>query len=245
VLPTGHAHIALRLSDDPLRLFDTAEDVTGRVVGGAVLGGPRAAFYVREISKPLCSVGAQLLPGAAEAMFGVPAHELAERHTALQDLWGDTFVAAARERLAELRSLEERLDAFETILGGRVPVARGVHPGIAQALEQLRGCMHVRDVVRSSGCSHRTFISHFTRSVGLTPKLYSRVLRFQRALRHATAPAGPLWIDVALSAGYSDQAHFAREFRELAGVTPTEYRLADPAFANHVAIADDRRRSAG
>jgi AraC-like DNA-binding protein len=241
VLPTGETHLALRLADDPLRLFDAPDDATGRVIGRAVVGGARRSFYIREVSKPLCSVGAQLLPGATDALFGVPANELAERHTPLEDLWGGVCVAAMRGRLAELGSLEDRLDAFEAMLTARLPRARALHPAVARAFAQLRMTANVHEVVSRSGYSHRMFISLFSRSVGLTPKAYSRVLRFRRALRHAVAPPGVPWIDVAIAAGYSDQSHFVREFREFTGVTPTVYRQASPAFPHHLPVASNRR----
>jgi AraC-like DNA-binding protein len=239
VLPTGRMHLAIRLSDDPLRLFDNTGDNAGRVVSEAVVGGARDSFYIRDVSKPLCSVGAVLRPGAAQALFGVAAHELAGRHTPLEDLWGRP-AASMRDRLADLRSLDERLDAFEAVLASRLPRARGLHPAVAQALERLVDVPNIQEVVKESGYSHRTFISLFHGAVGLTPKLYCRVLRFQRALRSASAADSSL-LDVALAAGYTDQAHFNREFREFVGVTPTEYRQAAPKFANHVPVDAIRR----
>ena len=88
VLPTGRMHLVVRLADDPLRLFQADDDPSGRLVGTAVVGGARASYYIREVSRPLCSVGATLLPGAAFALFGARADELAVRHTRLEDLWG-------------------------------------------------------------------------------------------------------------------------------------------------------------
>jgi AraC-like DNA-binding protein len=241
VLPTGHMHLVLRLADDPLRIFDDVRDVTGRVVGTAVVGGARETFYVREASNPNCSVGALLRPGAAEALFGVPAHELSRRHTPLDDLWGAS-VESMRDELAGL-PVEQRLDRFEAWLTGRVEAARaprlrGLHPAIAQALEHLPLRMSVGELVRRSGCSHRTFISLFCRSVGLTPKAYCRVRRFQRALGRAAAPERA-WVDVAIAAGYSDQPHFTREFRAFAGVTPTEYRRRSPRQPLHLPVDRD------
>lgn len=234
VLPTGLMHLVFRLSDDPLRLFTDVDDTSGEVVGDALVGGARASFYIREVSRPLCSVGAQLRPGGAEALFGVSADELAGRHTRLDDLWGPS-VASMRERLAERRPLEQRLDVLEVILAERLPQVRGLHPAVAQALEQFTATSIVDTVVRGSGYSHRTFISLFRRSVGLTPKRYSRVLRFLRALRRVSGGTAS-WADLATAAGYSDQAHFNREFREFAGVTPGEYCQASPRFAHHVPI---------
>ena len=154
VLPTGLMHVVFRLSDDPLRLFDGVSDTSGHLVSEAVVGGARASFYIRDVSKPLCSVGAQLRPGAAEALFGVPADELAERHTPLEDLWGPG-VASMREQLAELHPLE-RVNAFEAMLAARLPRARALHPAVAQALERFVTVADVHDVVSHSGYSHRT-----------------------------------------------------------------------------------------
>ncbi|MEQ1784857.1 MAG: helix-turn-helix domain-containing protein, partial [Hyphomonadaceae bacterium] len=91
--------------------------------------------------------------------------------------------------------------------------------------------------VRESGLSHRAFIAHFRRHVGLAPKTWLQVRRFQRAL-HAMRldPAAPL-ADVAAAAGYSDQSHFGREFMALAGATPAGYRRRSPSEANHLPVA--------
>src|SRR5258708_12734823 len=71
VLPTGAMHVVFRL-DHPLHLFDSLEDRCGRTLDHAIVGGARAAFYVRDVSKPIRPVGAQLRPGAAEVLFSVP-----------------------------------------------------------------------------------------------------------------------------------------------------------------------------
>jgi AraC-like DNA-binding protein len=232
-------HLVFRLSDDPLRVFDDAGDRAGRRIGEAAVGGARASFYIREISGPLCSVGAQLRPGAAEALFGVHADELAGHHTPLADLWG-TSVSGLRGQLAEARALEQRLALFEAMLVARLSRVRGLHPAVAQALERMATVTSVHEVVRRSGFSHRTFISLFCRSVGLPPKLYSRVRRFQRALRRVSESERVPWIDVAAVAGYSDQSHFNREFREFVGVSPTEYRRTSPRLPHHLPV-DSRR----
>lgn len=246
VLPTGDMHLVFRLGDDPLRLFDDVDDRTGRTVGRAVVGGARAACYLREVVSPTCSVGAQLRPGASSLLFGVPADELAGRHTPLDDLWPGA-ASRIREQLHEARRPERQLDLFEALLEARLPVVRGLHPAVAQALAQFRTAPDVRAAVAATGYSHRAFTTMFRRDVGLAPKRYCRVLRFQRVLARAAADPTASWADLALDAGYSDQPHFNRDFREFAGVTPGEYRRLSPRFVHHVAVAEvdsvqDRRR---
>jgi AraC-like DNA-binding protein len=244
VLPTGEMHLVFRLSDQPLRLFNDDADATGHILGCAIVGGARSTFYVRDISKPACSVGAQLLPGAARLLFGAPADELAERHTILDDLWGRS-ADLAREQLIEAGSPERRLDLLESLLAARLPAVRGLHPAVAQALEQFWTTTDVRKVVLASGYSHRQFIALFRHAVGLTPKLYCRVLRFQEALEHVAADPSVSLVDLAIDAGYSDQPHFTREFREFAGVTPEQYRQVSPTSAHHVPVLPPPRRLPG
>jgi hypothetical protein len=86
VVPTGAMHLVFRLSNDALRLYDNDEDGEGRVVSTAVVGGARARFYIRDISTPLCSVGAQLRPGAARLLL--PRRAIAESLRAYADFLG-------------------------------------------------------------------------------------------------------------------------------------------------------------
>ncbi|MEK6323210.1 MAG: helix-turn-helix domain-containing protein [Acidobacteriota bacterium] len=236
VLPTGAMHLVFRLSNHPLCLFESAYANVGQNIGHDIVGGARSTYYVRDVSESVRSVGVQFQPGGADLLLGVPADELAGRHTPLGDLWG-RFASEARERLLEAGGPDQRLDLLESILTMRLPRVRGMHPAVAQALERFTMTTNVREVVTEYGYSHRRFIELFRRAVGLTPKLYCRVLRFQAVLDRIAADPGLSLVELALAAGYSDQSHFNREFREFAGLAPVEYRTATPSFGNHVPIS--------
>ena len=235
VLPTGTMHLVFRLSEHPLRVFDDEADLIGRTIGCAVVGGARSESYIRDVSKPVGSVGAQFWPGAAPLLIGVPADELSNRHTDLEDIWGRS-ASNAREHIAEAGPIERQLDAFEALLVTWLPRVRGLHPAIASALERFATSAGVSEVVKESEISHRRFIGLFRHAVGLTPKLYCRVLRFQEALQHISAGSAASWVDIALTAGYSDQPHFSREFLEFAGLSPRQYHARSPHWANHVPL---------
>jgi hypothetical protein len=156
VLPTGDTHIAFRLSDQPVCLFDSPNAPDGRRIGQAVVGGARGAFYVRDTAPAGRTVGVQLHAGAAQVLFGFPADALAGRHTPLEELWGRS-AARVRERLQEASGLAEQLDILESVLAERLPRVRGVHPAVAQALASFRATPSVGAAVRESGYSHRRF----------------------------------------------------------------------------------------
>jgi AraC-like DNA-binding protein len=236
MLPTGDMHIAIRLCDVPIRLFAGIDDSAGEALGQAVIGGPRCSFYVRNISQPISTVGAQIHAVTARFLFGMPACELAGRHTRLDDVWGPG-ADALRERLLEAKSLEQRLNLLERELVNRLRAVRRLHPAVAHALEVLPIGLNVHEVVKETGYSHRRFIALFREEMGLTPKLFSRLLRFQRIMQQFALDPSAAWSALAYDAGYSDQAHFTRDFREFAGVTPEVYRrfFSNPS-AGHIPV---------
>ena len=86
----------------------------------------------------------------------------------------------------------------------------------------------------SIGLSAKRFIERFREQVGITPKVYCRIRRFQRAVTMATRGRQVEWTRVALDCGYFDQAHFIHDFRSFAGLTPSAYQSARTSFQNHV-----------
>lgn len=235
VLPTGHAHLALRISGDPFRLCDAPGAPGGHDISHAVVGGARATPYTKEIGAPAISVGALLRPGAASHLFGVPADELAHRHTPLDALWG-AAVEETRERLFEAGTAERRLEVLEAVLAARLPRVRGLHPAVAHALGRLAHGVPVGEVVRETGYSHRHFIALFRGATGLGPKRFSRVARFNLALGRLAGDPAVSPSRVAYETGYADQAHLIREFRAHAGVTPAAYLRLAGGRPHHLAV---------
>ncbi len=249
-LPDGHMHAVIRLSDTPIRILDRA-DPRGRCCGYSAVGGARASFYIKEMDEPTSAIGATLLPGAAQALFGVSALELANRHTSLDDVWGPR-AAALRDQLLQIARPEAQLELFEMFLMMRLPQVKGIHPAVAQALADLHAIDSrtsdpddMRSLVLRSGFSHRRFVELFGQAVGLTPKRFARVLRFQNVLKRFSRDPSATWANLAFEAGYSDQPHFNREFREFAGLTPEEYRRAAPESPGHVSLGWKFNRTDG
>lgn len=228
-------HLVFRLTDSPLWILDSQSGQRVQSIGSSMVGGIRSRFYLRAMSAPSCSVGAVLRPGAAELLFGAPADELAERHTPLQDLWG-VPARSVRERLLETRNPADRLAVLEAALAARLPRGRSLHPAVASVIDVMHSLPSVETVVTRSGISHRRFIAHFRRAVGVAPKTYLRIWRFQRALQLFRQGKAISLASLAAEAGYSDQAHFNRDFLAFTGVTPTTYQRLSPCESNHLSI---------
>jgi len=86
------------------------------------------------------------------------------------------------------------------------------------------------------GISKRYFIDIFRNEVGLTPKLFCRVRRFQQALRQITSGTRIDWLNVALESGYFDQAHFIHDFRAFSNINPSAYLSDYQGHVNHVPV---------
>lgn len=234
VLPTGCMHLVVRVASSPLTVFTDESRSGERLVGRSVVGGARSTAYVREVTPALRTVGVMLAPGAGALLFGLPARELAEAHTSLDDLWGRDS-AQLRERLAACGTIDAQLALVEAALAMRLRDVSRIDPVVTDAVARFEGGARIGDVVARSGYSHRAFIVRFRDAVGLAPKTFCRVLRSQRAVVLLAERKRSL-ADVAASAGYADQAHLTRQFATIVGLSPARYRAANPATANHVPI---------
>ncbi len=221
-LPDGRTRLIFRLLPD----------------GGADLHvfGPRTRAAYKRPAPTSAFVMVTFQPGGGYPFFGVPAAELVDQARPLADVWGpdaDQLLArlvtagtnAARIDVVK-RALERRRcgpDAFEPLAA---PVAREAVARLAETSATIP------DVTRELNLSDRSLRRAFHAVVGLSPKQYQRIARFQRVLS-GTARQTRTWAEVAAANGYFDQAHLTAEFREFARLPPT-------AFGKQAA-ADDLR----
>jgi AraC-like DNA-binding protein len=239
MMPSGEMHLVLRLAGPGIQVFEHPGDSSPRDFGHAVVNGARAGAYAKAVAATSSSIGLQLRPGAALALLGLPADELAGRHARLEDIWGPD-AGRLREALLAAPTAADKLHGLEAFLMTRLahsPVS-GAQPAVLAGLQRLRAGDSVDQAARHSGYSQRQFVRLFVQAVGLTPRLYLRVQRFQKALRlmHGQGVHLPALADVAFAAGYSDQPHFNRDFRAFSGLSPEQYRSARPVAANHVPL---------
>jgi AraC-like DNA-binding protein len=237
-LPTGRTNLVIRTSGPPVRVLEGVDDRVGRVFGHSVVSGVRTSFYVRDTSAASSSVGVQFTPAGASAVLGAPANELEGRHFSLADVVGGRAHEAV-DRVLEGRSRTKRLAALQSVV---LEWARGLappHAAVAYAVRRfdaVHGSGSIADVCHEAGLSHRRFVQLFVRAVGVTPKVYCRIRRFQRAVRCAARATDPGWVRIATTCGFYDQAHLNREFRAFAGITPGAYVSRSADRPNHVPV---------
>jgi AraC-like DNA-binding protein len=171
-----------------------------------------------------------LAPLAARRLLGLPMSELANRSVSLEDVLGPAAGELAG-RVADAPGWPERFALVERALQVRLADAPEVDPGVTWSLGVLArsgGRAAIGALAGELGWSHRRLIARFRDAVGMPPKRVARILRFERLTALVGADPSVGWARAAAECGFADQAHLAREVRDLSGLTPTGL-LADPA----------------
>jgi len=215
-------------------VFDLRENVRGSAA--SVLAGPHSEYSVLDTSEPASVLGVHFKPGGAFPFFGMPAGELHNQEVSLDSLWGSR-AADVRDRLLESPSAEAKFDVLErALIDAAQTLAR--HRAVAFALQELSspGRRSIAEVTQAIGMSQRCFIECFRDEVGMTPKLFSRVQRFQEVVKTVHPLRDVDWADIAAACGYFDQAHFIHDFQAFSGLTPSAYFTLKSEHQNHVPL---------
>jgi AraC-like DNA-binding protein len=249
VLPSGTVELVINLREDAFHIYDPAAPAHVRRYSGAMVSGTYAGAFVIDPRQHASIIGVHFKPGGASAILGLPSDDLAETHLDLEALWGCSAAVRLRERLCGAVTPAERFRLVEAELLHRLlRPQRARHPAVPVAVrwfEQAAPIPSVHEIARRLGLSQRRFIQVFTAQVGLTPKLFSRILRFQRvrqSLEPSATFAAPDWARTAVRCGYFDQSHLIRDFREFSGLNPGDYlrQRSEHVLRNHVPVIASR-----
>jgi AraC-like DNA-binding protein len=237
LLPTGSVDLVIRLNEERIRIFD--EKCQRRFeFEYAAFHGAHSKPCVLEAQQQSAVIGIHFRPGGASAFFSLPLGELTNITVSAEDIWGRQL-RELRERLLEARSPTTMFNLLEGALIRRLSPPVGEMQAIGHALDQFMASptdVRVRQIRDATGYSPKRFIRLFENYVGLTPKIFCRVRRFQAVLEQIIAHRTVNWANVALDCGYFDQSHLIRDFRDFSGICPSQYRPLDPDRRNHIAV---------
>lgn len=236
LLPDGSMELVINLREDEVRIWDRRDLTRYERLEGAAIVGPQSEFFVIDTAQQRRVMGVHFRAGGAFPFLALPADELHGLHVSLSDLWGG-FARELRERLLAVDEIEARFDLMESSLLRQVQRPLAYHPAVCFAVREFhRNPRPVAEVCEATGLSARRFIEVFRQQIGMTPKQYSRVRRFQGIIQGLPEGRAVDWCDVAIGAGYCDQSHLIHDFRALSGISPGTWAELRTEHRNHVPI---------
>ena len=236
VLPSGCLQLIFNLDKE----FTPVLSGPGRdrvdKVSGCLVSGVHSEYVVIDTTTLTEMIGIHFRPGGAASFLRMPLHRLTDVDVPLESVWRGS--RELWDRLREPSTPQQKFRLLEQSLRGRADGCTHRSSAVASALDAIESdpTQDVHSLVRASGCSTKRFLQLFRDEVGLTPKLYCRIRRFQRSLRLAAASMSMSWAELAAECGYFDQAHFVRDFKSFSGINPTSYINSRAAWINHVPV---------
>ena len=241
-LPDGNTELIINLTEKPQYIYDNETLKEIQTCRNAWVSGVRT----RPITIP-SGKGSKMLivafqKGKAHPFYPLPMNALTD-FVVEADLVFGRCIANLREQLLATSSIDRMFRLVEKFLLQQAGYAlspgsayRCVEYAVASIASQPDR-LGLQQLSHQIGYSQKHFISLFKEHVGVTPKQYLKIMRFQRAIQEIENDATRDWSDVAVQNGFYDQAHFINEFRHFSGFTPGEYVKRKSESLNYIPVA--------
>lgn len=163
--------------------------------------------------------------GGFQRLFNIPMSAFENEHTETVSVLGNS-VKELKEQFANAENFEEMtVFADQYLMTQLGKIKTFLHP-IDFVLNQKNLYQYSLDKLASDSClSNRQFERKFLERVGINPKLYQRILKFNEAMKLKKASPDLTWKDITYSVGYYDQMHLLRDFKQFTNITPTIFNF--------------------
>lgn len=237
-LPDGNVEIIIDLDVKPKFIYDNKTLQKIQTCRKAWASGVRREPISIYSGKDSAMLIISFKKGKAYPFFPLPMNEISDCVADADLLWGDLF-SALRLRLLEQHEASKKfrivenflLENFQKKLQLNLCVEFAVNKIIENPTE-----INLGKLTEKIGYSQKHFISMFKKEVGLTPKSYLKIMRFQKALIEIENSASVDWTQISGKCGFYDQAHFIADFKKFSGFTPVQYLKRKNHLLNYVPI---------
>jgi AraC-like DNA-binding protein len=207
----------------------------------SVIIGPQYTRVNIMVKKTLRAVRVDFCPGGLHRLLVIPMTRLFDEGLDTMDIWGHE-VRSVNEQISNTEDMQERAGIVERFLLQKAAGRKTLQP-LDEALRMLMksdGKLPIENIASLACLSLRQFERKCAERLGLSPKMFARIVRFSKAYRIREAQPGITWTSIAYEAGYYDQMHLIRDFKEFAGVTPSllEEDLLQTPFRMQAGLID-------
>lgn len=231
---------------DPVHVLEVEPGVKRKSAVATIVGPQTYRRIQMYLSGCLESFVIMFQPDGLHRLFSIPTHELTNRDYEADSVLGG-FISQFRQRLGNARSFAERVRLVDELFlrqSHRSPGPDAISAA-THSIFLAKGCIDIPALADQARLSLRQFERRFIPQVGMRPKLFMRVARFEAALEAKARFASRSWTDVAHDFGYYDQMHMVHDFEELTGETPTELlKQLEAVFVEQIGTLRSGERSA-
>ncbi len=222
IIPTGLTELMLYFTPRPKILTDNKD-----LSDNAALYGHQNSFYDMELTGNLSVFSIVFEPQGLMQFFNFPLTEICNRNISLKDISGQAG-QDLEEKMSEASTFPQRVTIVEAYLFDLLKnnfddfeFRRINH--IAGLIKQTYGNIHINQLASEACLSRKQFERIFAEHIGISPKQYLKIIRFQSAIFQKQRNNDLNMTELSYSSGYFDQSHFINDFKSLSGLTPKHY----------------------
>jgi AraC-like DNA-binding protein len=237
-LPNGDTEILIDFHDTPQFIYDNNTLMEIQACNHVWASGLRTEPITIPSGTNSRMMVISFKKGMAASFFPFPMEEIADCVVDADLIWGSDF-GALRERLLGTNDIGLRFRMVEDFLVTKFLSKMDVNPCVAFAIGEMTerpDRMSIARMNQKIGYSQKHFTEMFRRSVGVTPKSYLKIMRFQKAVRTIDAADSVDWGLIAQDCGFYDQAHFIHDFKHFSGFTPEQYSKIHINYQNYIPV---------
>lgn len=237
-LPNGDTEILIDFHDGPQFIYDNHSLKEIQACNRIWTSGVRTEPITIPSGNGAAMMVISFKKGMAAPFFPFPMDEIRDSVVDADLVWGQDF-GDLRERLLETKDIDLRFRFVEDFLLNRFRTKLGLNPCVAFAVTEMIDRPDVINIARMNskiGYSQKHFTEMFRKQVGVTPKSYLKIMRFQKAVRTIDAAKDIDWGSIAFDCGFYDQAHFINDFKHFSGFTPEQYSKIHTNYQNYIPV---------
>ncbi len=237
-LPNGDTEILIDFHDTPQFIYDNNSLTEIQACQHVWASGLRTEPITIPSGNEAAMMVISFKKGMAAPFFPFPMEEIADCVVDADLVWGTDF-GDLRELLLDEKDVRCRFVMVEEFLLRKFASKLTVNPCISFAVTEMTARpdqLSIAEMNKKIGYSQKHFTDLFRRSIGVTPKSYLKIMRFQKAVRTIDAADSIEWDTIAQECGFYDQAHFINDFKHFSGFTPDRYAKIHTGYQNYVPV---------
>ncbi len=237
-LPNGDTEILIDFHDAPQFIYDNTSLKEIQACNHVWASGLRTEPITIPSGNGATMMVISFRKGMAAPFFPFPMEEIRDSVVDADLIWGSEF-ADLRERLIEEKNIETRFRLVEGFMLRKFGSKLDINPCVEFAVNEMTlnpDRLSIGRMNEKIGYSQKHFTEMFRRNIGVTPKSYLKIMRFQKAIRTIDAADNVEWDMIAQDCGFYDQAHFINDFKHFSGFTPEEYSKIHTNYQNYIPV---------